>query len=257
MRVCPECGEPAGERPFCESCGRNLMRVERLPSREEWEARQKYERKRGLDHDDGPRPAASHPRLVRIARLAAVPVAAVVVVVAVALIAGKSASVSGVTASVHVPSPSMVPTLPLGSTVRVLVSQSYVPKVGDIVVFHPPKGADPATPVCGAPNQGGGHAAACDKPTPGESAETFIKRIVAGPGDTITISDGHVMRNGSREQDSSYTEPCGSDPSCNFPTPITIPQNEYFVLGDNRGASDDSRLWGPVPRRYIVGRVLR
>ena len=167
MRVCPECGEPAGERPFCESCGRNLMRVERLPSREEWEARQKYERKRGLDHDDGPRPAASHPRLVRIARLAAVPVAAVVVVVAVALIAGKSASVSGVTASVRVPSPSMVPTLPLGSTVRVLVSQSYVPKVGDIVVFHPPKGADPATPVCGAPNQGGGHAARVRQTYPG------------------------------------------------------------------------------------------
>ena len=86
---------------------------------------------------------------------------------------------------------------------------------------------------------------------------TVIERIVAGPGDTITISRGQVVRDGVREQDSYDTKPCASGPSCNFPTPITIPEGHYFVLGDNRGAADDSRLRGPVPRAYIVGRVLR
>jgi signal peptidase I len=150
-----------------------------------------------------------------------------------------------------IPTSSMVPTLIPGQ--RVLTNRLIShPSVGDVVVFHPPAGADPITPVCGDPNQGAGHDQACDRPTAAESSQTFIKRVVGGPGDTIVIENGHVYRNGRREKD-SYIEPCGPDPSCNFRTPIRIPPGYYFMMGDNRGASDDSRFWGPVPDKWIIG----
>ncbi len=151
----------------------------------------------------------------------------------------------------RIPSPSMVPTLEVGQ--RVLTNRLVNhPSVGDIVVFHPPKGADPQPPVCGNPMQGGGHDQPCDTPTPAQSNQTFIKRVVGGPGDTIKITDGHVYRNGVREKD-SYIAPCGSDPSCTFQKSIKIPPGDYFMMGDNRGESDDSRFWGPVPDKWVIG----
>ena len=62
----------------------------------------------------------------------------------------------------------------------------------------------------------------------------------------------HVYRNGVREED-SYSYQCGPDPSCTFRTPIKIPPGDYFMMGDNRGASDDSRFWGPVPDKWVIG----
>jgi signal peptidase I len=151
----------------------------------------------------------------------------------------------------RIPSGSMEPTLHINQ--RVLTNRLVNhPSVGDIVVFHPPRGADPNPPVCGNPSQGGGHQQPCDTPTADESSQRFIKRVVGGPGDRITISDGHVIRNGVREKD-SYIAPCGNDPSCNFPKSITIPPGDYFMMGDNRGQSDDSRFWGPVPGKWIIG----
>src|ERR1700735_4775160 len=76
----------------------------------------------------------------------------------------------------RIPSPSMVPTLAVGQ--RVLANRLVNhPSIGDIVVFHPPRGADPSEPVCGSADQGQGHLQACDVPTPGESSQTFIKRV--------------------------------------------------------------------------------
>ncbi len=151
----------------------------------------------------------------------------------------------------RIPSGSMEPTLTIGQ--RVLANRLIShPSVGDIVVFHPPAGADPANPVCGAPSQGGGHPQPCDAPTTAESSQTFIKRVVGGPGDRISIVNGHVFRNGVPEKD-GYIVPCSADSSCNFRQAIVVPPGDYFMMGDNRGFSDDSRFWGPVPNRWIIG----
>jgi signal peptidase I len=66
--------------------------------------------------------------------------------------------------------------------------------------------------------------------------------------------ENQAGRIGGREAD-SYIRPCSGVSECNFPVPITIPAGDWFLLGDNRGESDDSRFWGPVPTSWIVGVV--
>ncbi len=154
----------------------------------------------------------------------------------------------------RIPSPSMVPTLAVGQ--RILANRLVGdPGIGDIVVFHPPHGADSQPAQCGDAAQGTGHPQACDTPTPQASAETFIKRVVGVPGDHLRIVDGHVVRNGRREPD-HYTLPCGGGSFCNFAQTIVVPPGDYFMMGDNRGVSDDSRFWGPVPGRWIIGQAF-
>ena len=99
---------------------------------------------------------------------------------------------------------------------------------------------------------GCGHPQACGLPTPAESSQTFIKRVVGGPGDRISIINGHVIRNGVREKD-GYIEQCGPNPDCTFRQPIVIPPGDYFMMGDNRGDSEDSRFWGPIPDKWVIG----
>jgi signal peptidase I len=154
----------------------------------------------------------------------------------------------------RIPSGSMEPTLAVGQ--RVLVNRIGMrfsePHVGEIVVFHPPKEAEHQ--ICGPqPHMVTAGGAACSAPEPEQdSSVNFIKRIVAGPGDTIYIREGHVFRDGKPESD-SYIRPCDGIAECNFPTPITIPAGHWFMMGDNRGQSDDSRYWGPVPTGWIIG----
>ena len=159
----------------------------------------------------------------------------------------------------QIPSGSMEPTLDIGQ--RVLVDRVGYhfgdPDVGDIVVFHPPEGAVNGV-QCGVPTSEH-RGAPCPEPTPEEADTNFIKRIVAGPGDTLRIKDGHPVVNGVMAKE-DFIKPC-HDPSpppnqCNYLKPITIPPNEYFMMGDNRSSSDDSRFWGPVPRDWIIGQAF-
>jgi len=62
--------------------------------------------------------------------------------------------------------------------------------------------------------------------------------------------------NGVEKTDEPYIIPCGNAPACNLPETITIPPGKYFMMGDNRGASDDSRFWGPVPKQWIIGEAF-
>lgn len=156
----------------------------------------------------------------------------------------------------RIPSGSMEPTLGIGERVLVnrIGSRFSGPGIGDIVVFHPPHGAD--TSECGIPGQGQFYDGPqsdvpCSRPTPTRSSQTFIKRVVGLPGDRLAIRDGHVVRNGTLQKE-PFTRPCGNGPDCNM-REITVARGEYFMMGDNRGESDDSRYWGPVPRKWIIG----
>jgi signal peptidase I len=165
-------------------------------------------------------------------------------------------SASPSTTTYRVPSASMSPTLPVGSHVVAALDPHYIPSVGDIVLLHPPAGADQSSPVCGNSSQGLGHASACDTPTANESAQVFIKRIVAGPGDSVRIVAGHVIRNGQAETE-PFVGSCSEAQICTFRGSIRIPAGDYYVLGDNRVASDDSRFWGPIKRAWIIGKVVK
>jgi signal peptidase I len=153
----------------------------------------------------------------------------------------------------QIPSGSMEPTLKIGD--RGLVDRAghrlgAQPEVGDIVVFHPPAGADSDPAVCGAPSR----TAPCDEPTADQSDQTFIKRVVALGGDTVAIHNGHVVRNG-RAAAEPFAADCGGVDGCDFADAITVPKGFVYVLGDNRGASLDSRFWGPVPVSWVIGQA--
>ena len=158
----------------------------------------------------------------------------------------------------RIPSPSMVPTLQIGQ--RILVDRIGLdfssPQVGDIVVFHPPANYSVCADSGEGQLSGGGYAdQACDVAQKRAASVTFVKRVVGLPGDHLQIIDGHVIRNGKREPD-SYTVPCDDDPACDFPKTIVVPRGDYYMMGDNRPDSDDSRFWGPVPSGWLIGKAF-
>ena len=75
---------------------------------------------------------------------------------------------------------------------------------------------------------------------------------MAGPGDRIAIRDGHVVLNGKRQKE-PFIRALRRRRGLQLPADVTVPADHYFMMGDNRGASDDSRFWGPVPRDWIIG----
>jgi len=157
----------------------------------------------------------------------------------------------------RIPSESMYPTLKVGDVVIVnrVAGNWSDPKVGDIVVFHPPAGAEARSAQCGNASAGYGHASMCDRPAGDPlNDDPYIKRVAAVGGDVISMRDGQLIRNGEPQDLPGEQVPCqGTSKLCDFPQPIRVPDGKYFMLGDNRPNSNDSRFWGPVGRDQIVG----
>jgi signal peptidase I len=162
-----------------------------------------------------------------------------------------------------IPSESMLPTLEVGQ--RLLVDRfshriGGDPKLGDITVFKPPRGAELGDHQCGIDGEGPSYDSdrtpltSCSWPTPGAGPKAFVKRVVGLPGDRIAVHGGHVIRNGRLARE-PFAAPCGGGPECDLAA-IVVPPGHYFLMGDNRGNSDDSRYWGPVPRGQIIGRAI-
>ncbi len=121
----------------------------------------------------------------------------------------------------------MEPGLQEGQRVYVLklAYKLHEPERGDVIVLHPPPPYSPeATP--------------------------FIKRIIALPGDTIEIKMGSVYINGVQLDEPYIKEP----PNYTFPR-YKVPEDNYFVLGDNRNIANDSHNWGTLPRQNIIGKA--
>jgi signal peptidase I len=192
--------------------------------------------------------------MTRLAAMRRSSLVELIVIVAVAIFLALAVQAYAVK-PYRIPSGSMEPTLDIGE--RVLVQRithrlGSDPKVGQIIVFHPPAGADGVPAACGArivENR------PCDTPTKARSDQTFIKRVVAVGGDTVMVRDGLAYVNG-REQPAPFAAPCAGGDGCDMTTPITIPKGSVFLMGDNRGNSDDSRFWGPIPVEWVIGEAF-
>jgi signal peptidase I len=88
---------------------------------------------------------------------------------------------------------------------------------------------------------------------PGDPSKSYIKRVIGMPGDRVEVRDGSVLVNGNPLEE-DYVPQEYRDQSEMRPT--TVGTDEYFVLGDHRSSSNDSRTWGMVPRRYIYGKAV-
>lgn len=110
--------------------------------------------------------------------------------------------------------------------------------IGDKAIFRIPIGGDPErfdVVICHYPGRGG---------------TNFVKRVVGLPGDTVEIRDGYLYVNGVKYEEDYLTHRPNYSMSA-----YTVPENMFFVLGDNRSNSNDSHLIGPIPREMIVGHV--
>ncbi len=132
--------------------------------------------------------------------------------------------INAISARVRVENISMLPTLHPGEFVLInkLAYKIGQPSRGDIIVFHYPR--DPS--------------------------QDYIKRVIGIPGDTVVIENGKVMVNNI-----VLDEPYISAPPA-YANRWVVPQNDLFVLGDNRNQSSDSHSWGYVPYDLVVGKAV-
>ena len=105
------------------------------------------------------------------------------------------------------------------------------PKIGDVVVFKAPK----------------------------DQEKDYIKRVIGTPGDAVSIKDGEVYVNGQLLDQSKFLKSSVKTYGGSFlrdGETVTVPSESYFVIGDNRSGSSDSREWGSVPIKSIIGKSL-
>ena len=141
-----------------------------------------------------------------------------------------------------IPSGSMEPTLQIGDRILVNKLSYHLHGVdrGDIVVFSRPPAEN-----CGGPE-----------------VNDLVKRVIGLPGDVISLSGGYVYIDGKRLNESwlptteqGITSPGPVGTRSNLASPYRVPADNYFVMGDNRNDSCDSRYWGPIRKSLIVGKV--
>jgi signal peptidase I len=154
----------------------------------------------------------------------------------------------------RIPSASMEPQLEIGDRVVVsrLAYQLHLPRRGDIIVFDCP-------PAAGCPDQSSDVLPVRAVKTLAEAlllrqpeVEEFIKRVIALPGETVEGHDGHVWVNDHRLiepylPEGTFTSDFG---------PVTVEADRLWVMGDNRGNSADSRVFGQIEQDTIVGRAI-
>ncbi len=154
----------------------------------------------------------------------------------------------------YIPTSSMEPTLQIDD--RLIIDKVTLlfrkPQRGEIVVFYPPE--NPLVP---------------------DPSKVYIKRVIGLPGDRLAIKNGKVYVNGQPLVENYIAEPANYElpdqhamvctPSClpssnlvveNQILSFTVPENHYWVMGDNRNNSADSHLWGFLPGERLVGRAL-
>jgi len=124
-----------------------------------------------------------------------------------------------------VPTGSMIPTINIGD--RLIVEKVFKKNVGrgDIIVFRP-------TPESGL-------------------KDDLVKRVIGLPGDLILIEDGRIFVN-----DVPLSEPYLKEQTMQDFGPYKVADHSYFVMGDNRNESFDSRFWGVVPEQNIIGKAV-
>ena len=98
----------------------------------------------------------------------------------------------------------------------------HPPKRGEVIVFH----------------------------FPGDPRKDFVKRVIGLPGEEVELRDGAVYIDGEL-----WEEPYLTIPDHSTMEPVKMGEKEYYVLGDNRSSSNDSRSWGPVPEENVLGKV--
>lgn len=129
----------------------------------------------------------------------------------------------------YIPSDSMLPTLQVGDrlVVEKISYHFHLPVKGDIVVFDPPQQL-----------QIQGYA----------KNQAFIKRVIGTPGQTVAIHNGTVYLNNQSIPENYIAEP----PNYQMDA-VKVPEDQLFVMGDNRNNSNDSHVWGFLPKQNVIG----